>query len=60
MTDSTKNTLLLILQLNSNLSSDNVEYDEIEISVTRDVEFRNSKMKVMLYKGENSSYQVPP
>jgi hypothetical protein len=43
-TDKAENTLLAILQLNSNLSSYNTEIYEIEVTVTRDVEFRNSKM----------------
>ena len=43
-TDKGENTLLAILQLNSNLSSYNTEIYEIEVTVTRDVEFRNSKM----------------
>jgi hypothetical protein len=43
-TDKGENTLLAILQLNSNLSSYNTEIDEIEVTVTRDVEFRNFKM----------------
>ena len=43
-TDKGENTLLAILQLNSNLSSYNTEIDEIEVTVIRDVEFRNFKM----------------
>ena len=59
-TDKGENTLLAILQLNSNLSSYNTEIDEIEVTVTRDVEFRNFKMYVILHKGERSTYQFPP
>ena len=59
-TDKGENTVLAILQFNSNLSSYNTEIDEIEVTVTRDVEFRNSEIKIMLNKGESSSFQVPP